>query len=117
MQTGLVMLVGMLTKTAILITEVAIERRRKGGASIVRSALFAARLRLRPIVMTATVMVFGMLPLVFASGAGAKGNVAIGAGVLGGMVLGTVALVFFVPVLYCLFEWLDERLRKRTVGA
>lgn len=117
MQTGLVMLVGMLTKTAILITEVAIERRRKGGASIVRSALFAARLRLRPIVMTATVMVFGMLPLVFASRAGAKGNVAIGAGVLGGMVLGTVALVFFVPVLYCLFEWLDERLRKRTVGA
>lgn len=112
MQTGLVMLIGMLAKTAILLTEVAVERRRKGGMSIVASALCAARVRFRPIVMTATVMIFGMLPLMFSSGAGAKGDLSIGAGVLGGMLVGTLALLLFVPVLFCLFEWLDEKWRR-----
>lgn len=109
MQTGLVMLIGMMSKTAILLTEVATERRRKHGASILSASLYAARLRLRPIVMTATVMIFGMLPLMFSTGAGARGNIAIGAGVLGGMVAGTVALLFFVPMLFCLFERTDEK--------
>ena len=113
MQTGLVMLIGMMSKTAILLTEVATERRRKHGTSILSASLYAARLRFRPIVMTATVMIFGMLPLMLSSGAGARGNIAIGAGVLGGMVVGTVALLFFVPMLFCLFERLDEKWRGK----
>ena len=112
MQTGLIMLIGMLAKTAILLTEVATERRRKEGLSITAAALYAAKVRLRPIVMTATVMIFGMLPLMFSSGAGAKGDLSIGAGVLGGMVVGTIALLFFVPVLFCWFERWDERIRE-----
>ena len=112
MQTGLVMLIGMLAKTAILLTEVATERRRKDGVSITAAALYAAKIRFRPIVMTATVMIFGMLPLMFSSGAGAKGDLSIGSGVLGGMVVGTIALLFFVPVLFCLFERWDEKIRK-----
>ena len=111
MQTGLVMLIGMLSKTAILLTEVATERRRKDGLSIWSASIYAAKLRFRPIVMTATVMIFGMLPLVFSSGAGAKGDLSIGAVVVGGMVVGTLALLFIVPVLFCLFERCDERLR------
>ena len=103
MQTGLIMLIGMLAKTAILLTEVATERRRKDGLSITAAALYAAKIRFRPIVMTATVMVFGMLPLLFSTGAGAKGDLSIGTGVLGGMIAGTLALLFFVPVLFCLF--------------
>lgn len=103
----------MLSKTAILLTEAAVERRRKRGMSIAAAAFAAARLRFRPIVMTATVMVFGMLPLMFSSGAGAKGDLSIGAGVLGGMVVGTLALLFLVPMLFCLLEWADERLKAR----
>jgi HAE1 family hydrophobic/amphiphilic exporter-1 len=113
MQTGLVMLIGMLAKTAILLTEVATERRCKKGMSIAAAALSAAKIRFRPIVMTATVMIFGMLPLMFSSGAGAKGDISIGTGVLGGMVVGTSALVFFVPTLFCLFQYLDEKIRKK----
>ena len=113
MQTGLVMLIGMLAKTAILLTEVATERRRKDGMSITAAALAAAKLRFRPIVMTATVMIFGMLPLMFSSGAGARGDMSIGTGVVGGMVVGTLALLFFVPVLFCVFERWDEKLRPR----
>lgn len=112
MQTGLIMLVGMMAKTAILLTEVA-TKQRKQGASILRSALYAARLRFRPIVMTATVMVLGMLPLLFSTGAGARGNIAIGAGVLGGMVVGTLALLFLVPVLYCALARWDEKGNRR----
>ena len=107
------MLIGMMSKTAILLTEVAIERRRKHGASILSASLYAARLRFRPIVMTPTVMIFGMLPLMRSSGAGARGNIAIGASVLGGMAVGTVALLFFVPMLFCLFERLDEKWRGK----
>lgn len=112
MQTGLIMLIGMLSKTAILLTEVATERRRKDGVSIVSAALYAAKLRLRPIVMTATVMIFGMLPLLFSSGAGAKGELSIGSGVLGGMIIGTLAILFFVPVFFCMFEYCDEKIRE-----
>ena len=113
MQTGLVMLIGMLAKTSILLTEVATEYRRRQGMTIVAAALAAARIRFRPIVMTATVMIFGMLPLLFSSGAGAKGDLSIGAGVLGGMIVGTLALLYFVPVLFCLFEKWDEALHAR----
>lgn len=83
----------------------------KHGASILSASLYAARLRFRHIVMTATVMIFGMLPLIFSSGAGAKGNIAIGAGVLGGMLVGTIALLLFVPMLFCLFERTCEKHR------
>ena len=109
MQTGLAMLIGMLAKTAILLTEVAVKLRRENGLSITAAALAAARLRFRPIVMTATVMIFGMLPLVFSTGAGAKGDISIGMGVLGGMIVGTPALLFLVPVLFCLFEKYDKK--------
>ncbi len=78
------MLIGLLAKTAILITEYAIERRRK-GMGIVESAYSAAQVRLRPILMTVLTMIFGMLPLMFSSGAGANGNSSLGTGVVGGM--------------------------------
>ena len=113
MQTGLIMLIGMVAKTAILLTEAATERRRERGMSVSAAALAAARLRFRPIIMTTTVMVFGMLPLLFSSGAGARGDLSIGAGVLGGMVVGTAALLFLVPVLFCLLQRADERLKQR----
>ena len=112
MQIGLVMLIGMLAKTGILLTEYATERR-KVGESIIRATLSAAVVRLRPIIMTASVMIIGMLPLMFAHGAGARGNVAIGTCVVGGMVVGTIAILFFLPVLYCIFETLDENMRNR----
>ena len=112
MQIGLVMLIGMLAKTGILLTEYATERR-KAGESIIHATLSAAAVRLRPIMMTASVMIIGMLPLMFAHGAGARGNVAIGTCVVGGMVVGTIAILFFLPVLYCIFETLDENMRNR----
>ena len=112
MQIGLVMLIGMLAKTAILLTEYATERR-KVGMSIVNATLSAAKARLRPIVMTASVMIAGMIPLMLAHGAGARGNVAIGTCVVGGMVLGTIAILLCLPTLYCLFERLDEKVRMR----
>ncbi len=103
MQIGLVMLIGMLAKTAILLTEYATEQRKK-GLSIVRATLSAASVRFRPIVMTASVMIVGMLPLMFAHGAGARGNIAIGTCVVGGMVAGTIAILLCLPPLFCIFE-------------
>lgn len=110
LQTGLIMLIGLLAKTAILITEYAIERRRK-GMGIVESAYSAAQVRLRPILMTVLTMIFGMLPLMFSSGAGANGNSSLGTGVVGGMLVGTLALLFVVPVFYIIFEYLQEKIR------
>ena len=111
LQTGVIMLIGLLAKTAILITEYAIERRRK-GMGIVESAYSAAQVRLRPILMTVLTMIFGMLPLMFSSGAGANGNSSLGTGVVGGMAVGTLALFFVVPVFYIIFEFLQEKIRK-----
>lgn len=111
LQTGVIMLIGLLAKTAILITEYAIERRRK-GMGIVGSAYSAAKVRLRPILMTVLSMVFGMLPLMFSSGAGANGNSSLATGVVGGLLVGSIALVFVVPVFYIIFETLQEKLRK-----
>ena len=113
MQIGLVMLIGMLAKTAILLTEYVSERRNIGGLSIVRATLSAASVRLRPIVMTASVMIIGMVPLMLAHGAGARGNIAIGTCVVGGMITGTLAILLCLPSLYCLFEALDERMRRK----
>lgn len=111
LQTGVIMLIGLLAKTAILITEYAIERRRR-GMGIVESAYSAAQVRLRPILMTVLTMIFGMLPLMFSSGAGANGNSSLAVGVIGGMLVGTVALLFVVPVFYIAFEYLQEKIRK-----
>ncbi|MGN0048564.1 MAG: efflux RND transporter permease subunit [Bacteroides sp.] len=111
LQTGVIMLIGLLAKTAILITEFAIERRRK-GMGIVESAYVAAQVRLRPILMTVLTMIFGMLPLMFSTGAGAHGNSSLGTGVVGGMAIGTLALLFVVPVFYIVFEYLQEKVRK-----
>ena len=93
LQTGMIMLIGLLAKTAILITEYAAERRRR-GMGIVVSAYTAAQARLRPILMTVLCMTFGMLPLMFSSGAGANGNGSLATGVVGGLVVGTLALLF-----------------------
>ena len=111
LQTGIIMLIGLLAKTAILITEYAVERRR-AGMGIVSSAFSAAQDRLRPILMTVLCMVFGMLPLMFSTGAGANGNSSLGTGVVGGMIVGSVSLIFVVPVFYIFFEWLQEKVRK-----
>ena len=110
LQTGVIMLIGLLAKTAILITEYAVERRRK-GLGIVASAYSAAQARFRPIVMTVLCMVFGMLPLMFSSGAGANGNNSLATGVVGGMTIGTIALLFVVPLFFIVFEYLQEKIR------
>ena len=78
--------------------------------SISQAAVSAAQVRLRPILMTSLTMIFGMLPLMFASGVGANGNISIGVGTVGGMLIGTVALLFIVPVLFIIFQYLQERL-------
>ncbi|MBE6181647.1 MAG: efflux RND transporter permease subunit [Rikenellaceae bacterium] len=108
LQIGLLMLIGLLAKTAILLTEYASERRRE-GMSIAAAAMSAARERLRPILMTSLTMIFGMLPLMFASGVGANGNISIGVGTVGGMLIGTIALLFIVPVLFIIFQMIEER--------
>lgn len=115
MQTGLIMLIGLLAKTAILLTEYASARRRQ-GMTIAQAAVSAAGVRLRPILMTALTMIIGLLPLVFASGAGANGNISLGVGTVGGMIVGTLALLFVVPTLFIVFQTLQEKLmpaRKR----
>lgn len=108
LQTGLIMLIGLLSKTAILLTEYASERRR-AGMSIALAAISAACVRLRPILMTSLTMIFGMLPMMFATGVGANGNISIGVGTVGGMLVGTVALLFVVPPLFMLFQYMQER--------
>ena len=110
LQTGVIMLIGLLAKTAILITEFALERRRK-GMGIVEAAYAAAEARLRPILMTVLTCVLGMMPLLFSTGAGANGNRTIGVGVVGGMIVGTFAILFTVPVFFIFFEWLQEKVR------
>ncbi len=110
LQTGLIMLIGLLAKTAILLTEYATERR-EAGMSLTSAALAAAKARLRPILMTALTMVFGLLPLMVATGVGANGNSSLGAGAVGGMIIGTLALLFVVPVLFIIFQYLQEKVR------
>lgn len=110
LQTGLIMLIGLLAKTAILITDYAGERRRS-GMSLKQAAIGAAKNRLRPILMTALTMVFGMLPLMFSSGVGANGNSTLGTGAVGGMVIGTLVLLFIVPALWMVFQGIQEKIK------
>ena len=108
LQTGVIMLIGLLSKTAILITEFATDRR-KQGLSISDAAFEACKERLRPILMTVATMIIGMIPLVIEGGAGANGNRALALGVIGGMSIGTIALLFVVPAFFIVFQKLHEK--------
>ena len=112
MQVGIIMLIGLLAKTAILITEYACERRRE-GMSIPEAAMSAAKARLRPILMTALTLIVGLMPMIFERGAGAMGNVTLGLCVVGGMLVGTLALLLFVPVFFIFFQTMEERFKPR----
>ena len=108
LQTGVIMLIGLLAKTAILITEFATERRAQ-GMTIPDAAFEACKERLRPILMTVATMIIGMIPLVIEGGAGANGNRALALGVIGGMSVGTIALLFVVPAFFIVFQKLHEK--------
>lgn len=110
LQTGLIMLIGLLAKTAILLTEYAADRR-ANGMTLTQSAMAAAKARLRPILMTALTMIFGLLPMMFSTGVGANGNSSLGASAVGGMIIGTFALLFIVPALFIFFQHLQEKIR------
>ena len=114
LQTGVIMLIGLLAKTAILITEFATERRAQ-GMTISEAAFEACKERLRPILMTVATMIIGMIPLVIEGGAGANGNRALALGVIGGMSVGTVALLFVVPAFFIVFQKLHERFQGKEV--
>jgi HAE1 family hydrophobic/amphiphilic exporter-1 len=109
-QISLVMLIGLLAKNAILIVEYALQRR-KSGMDLVQSAVEGATARLRPILMTSFAFIFGLLPLALAHGAGAVGNRSIGISAVGGMLVGTVFGIVVIPVLFVIFQGLQERLR------
>lgn len=110
LQVGLIMLVGLLCKTAILLTEYATQCR-EAGMTLKQAAFFSVKMRLRPILMTSLTMVFGMLPLMFASGVGANGSRTIGVGTVGGMLIGTLGLLFVTPALFVVFQALQERVK------
>jgi len=110
MQTGMIMLIGLLSKTAVLITDYA-RQRRMAGMRLTEAAYNAAKARFRPIMMTVLAMVFGIMPLMVASGVGANGSRALASGVVGGMLFGTTALIFFVPVLFIVFQWIQEKIK------
>lgn len=112
LQIGLLMLIGLLAKTAILLTEFASQKRAE-GMTITAAAMSAAKSRLRPILMTSLTMIFGMLPLMFSSGVGANGNISIGVGTVGGMFIGTLALLFIVPALFIVFQHIEEKVMPK----
>lgn len=114
MQTGLIMIIGLLAKTAILLTEYA-EKRRAEGMSLVKAAYSAAKVRLRPILMTVLAMVFGLVPLMLAHGVGANGSRSLATGVIGGMIVGTLALLFLVPSLFIVFQHIQERVVRKRI--
>nr|MCR4959216.1 efflux RND transporter permease subunit [Prevotella sp.] len=114
LQTGVIMLIGLLAKTAILITEFATDRRAQ-GLSIPEAAFEACKERLRPILMTVATMIIGMIPLVIEGGAGANGNRALALGVIGGMSVGTIALLFVVPAFFIVFQKLHEKFQGKEV--
>ncbi|MGY0391063.1 efflux RND transporter permease subunit [Bizionia sp. KMM 8389] len=113
-QIALIMLVGLLAKNAILIVEFALQRR-KNGESIVDAAINGAKSRLRPILMTSFAFILGLMPLVIAKGVGSEGNNSIGTGAAGGMLIGTILGVFVIPILFILFQWLQEKVSGKTV--
>jgi len=107
-QIALIMLLGLLAKNAILIVEFARQRRYQ-GLGLIESAIEAARVRLRPILMTSFAFIMGLMPLVLSTGVGAVGNRSIGTGAAGGMFIGTLVGLFIIPVLFVVFQWLQER--------
>lgn len=114
-QVALVMLIGLLAKNAILIIEFAVQRRRAGN-TLIASALEAAKLRLRPIIMTSLAFIVGMIPMMFAVGPSAQGNHSISIGAAGGMVSGVVLGLFIIPVLFIVFQYLHERVSGKPVA-
>ena len=113
-QISLIMLIGLLSKNAILIVEFALDRRR-AGMSIVQAAIDGAEARLRPILMTSFAFIFGIMPLMFATGAGALGNRSIGTGAVGGMFIGTIFGLFAIPVLFMVFQAIQEKISFKRV--
>ena len=111
-QIALIMLIGLLAKNAILIVEFALQRRR-AGESIVDAAIDGAKSRLRPILMTSFAFILGLMPLALAKGVGAEGNNSIGTGAAGGMLIGTILGVFVIPILFILFQWLQEKISSK----
>ena len=109
LQIALIMLIGLLAKNAILIVEFAVERRRT-GMSVVNAAIQGATARLRPILMTSLAMIIGLLPMMFATGAGANGNRALGTGSIGGMLIGMILQVLIVPALFVIFQKIQEKI-------
>ncbi len=114
-QIGLVMLIGLSAKNSILIVEFA-EQQLEHGKSIIDAAIIAAELRLRPILMTSFAFILGVMPLYFASGAGALGRHSVGTAVVGGMLLSTILNLFFIPVLYVLFKTVLGLFKRKAPG-
>ncbi|KJD36652.1 multidrug transporter AcrB [Tamlana sedimentorum] len=113
-QIALIMLIGLLAKNAILIVEIALQKRRQ-GESIVEAAIDGAKSRLRPILMTSFAFILGLMPLVLATGVGSEGNRSIGSGAVGGLLIGTILGVFVIPILFIFFQWLQEKISGKSV--
>ena len=109
LQIALIMLIGLLAKNAILIVDFALDRR-KTGMGITKAAIAGAVARLRPILMTSLAMIIGLLPMMFAHGAGKNGNQALGSGAIGGMLIGMILQVLIVPALFIVFQTIQEKI-------
>lgn len=114
-QIGIVLIIALASKNAILIVEFARDLRAR-GKTISEAAVQASQMRFRPIIMTSFAFILGVLPLVLADGAGAAGQRALGTAVFGGMLASTILAVFFVPIFYVIFQWIDEKFRGAPQG-